>query len=238
MVFTRRERMIIAVTVIVLAALVLDRYALTPLLDSYSELQVKKDGLQSRMINAGSTMDRSRIQGRRWRKMLDDGMKWDPAGAESQIMHAARRWSYESGLKLTSLKPHRSEEKTELPIIEFRATASGSWRAVYRFLARAETAKIPIRIKSIRATSRKSGTDDLNVQLELSTIYSPDHKPKVKEVWKPQTPKKAEPVETRPVSEPATAPAETQPATAPTETQPATTPAETQPASSPAGEDK
>jgi len=43
--------------------------------------------------------------------------------------------------------------------------------AIARFLWRVETAGIPIRLKELQLGSRKEGTDDLTLQLRLSTLY-------------------------------------------------------------------
>ncbi len=229
MVFSRRERVIIVVATVVLASLVLDRFALTPLLDSYAAIQVKKEKLQSELIHAGSVLDRSRIQGRRWRTMLAGGMAGDPAAAESRLLHAVRAWSRDTGLSLVALKPHRSREKTELPIIEFRATAAGSWRSVYRFIQKAAAARMPIRIKTVRVTSRKSGTDDLNIHMNISTLYAPGSGPAAAEKGNAAA---------SPEKKPASGPAEAKPASAPAETKPASAAAETKPAIAPAKGEK
>jgi hypothetical protein len=48
---------------------------------------------------------------------------------------------------------------------------TGNMRAVARFLYLAETTTLPLRIRELQIGSRKEGTDDLSVQLKLSTLY-------------------------------------------------------------------
>jgi len=173
MAFTKRERLILLVMVAVLGALVLDRFALTPLLDRRQEVQTRRDALLSEMARAESLLHRRRVIGPRWRRMMAEGMKRDPGEAESQVLRAIGAWADEARLDLVSLRPERSDEETLLPEIEFRATGTGSMAAVSRFLWRLETAAIPLRVKALELASRREGTDNLSIQLKVSTLYLP-----------------------------------------------------------------
>jgi len=173
MTFSRRERLILLVTTVVLGALVLDRFALTPLLNRWDEVEDRKTLLMQKMTRAESFLKRRRVVEPRWRRMLKEGIKPDAGEAESQILHALGRWAGEAGLNLVSLQPERSTEETILPKVDFRATGTGSMRAVSRFLWHVETTNIPLRVESLQLTSRKDGADDLSLQVKLSTLYAP-----------------------------------------------------------------
>jgi Tfp pilus assembly protein PilO len=171
MILSRRERLIIAATLIAVAALVLDRYAVTPLLDARDAAEVQKQGLLDEMDRGRTMLASEREIGPKWQKMVAAGLRRDPTEAESQVLHAVGDWAMEAGLRLSSLKPDRAPEKKHLQEINFQATGTGSMNAVSRFLWRVETAGIPIRVKELQLGSRKEGTDDLTLQLRLSTIY-------------------------------------------------------------------
>ena len=172
MILTKRERLIISLTVIVVSILVLDRYLFTPLLDRYWAVEARKQRLLGEMKRAEILLSRQRQVGPRWRQMLAGGLRRDPAEAEGQIMHALGDWSEEAGLRLSSLKPERPREKTDLREITFHVTGSGSMNSISRFLWRLETAKVPIKVKIVELRSRKEGTDDLLLQsLRISTLY-------------------------------------------------------------------
>jgi hypothetical protein len=173
MTFSKRERIILVVAVVVFGALVLDRLALTPLLDRSAKVAARKAVLLSEMANAENLLERRRLIGPRWRRMIADGMKRDPGAAESQVLHALGDWADDAGLNLVSLKPERSTKETPLPEIDFRATGTGSMAAVSRFLWRLETAGIPLRVKTMQIGSRKEGLDDLSLQLQVSTLHVP-----------------------------------------------------------------
>ena len=173
MVFSQREKVIVAATLATLCVLVLDLYVLTPLLGEWVAVEAKRTDLSARMARAGSLIRRRRILGRTWRSMIDDGLKPDPAEAESQVLRSLRDWAYDARLNLSSLRPERSTEETELPEITVHAAGTGSMSAVSRLLWRIETAKIPLKIRMLQLGSRKDGTDDLSLHLKISTLYSP-----------------------------------------------------------------
>jgi hypothetical protein len=171
MILSRRERIIGILVLIALAALALDHYVLSPLLAQRAALGARREQLEADMQRAGSLLKRRRLIAPEWRKMLSSGLKRDPAEAESQILHALRNWSEEAGLSLTSLKPERSTDKAALREITVHAAGTGGMYAVSRFLWHLETAAIPVKVKRVHVISRKAGTDDLSLQVRLSTLY-------------------------------------------------------------------
>ena len=182
MVFTKREKNIIAVTIGVVCLLVMDFYVLTPLLSKRAAAQTDKARLLAELAQARNLLKRRQLLGPKWRSMLYDGMRRDPAEAESQLLRSLRNWSTEAGVKLSSLRPERSTEKTELPEVTIHVAGTGSMAAVSQLLWQIETARVPVKVKMMQLGSRKEGTDDLSVHLKLSTLYVPPGRPSSKQV--------------------------------------------------------
>jgi Tfp pilus assembly protein PilO len=177
MILSRRERLIIVVAATALAAAGLYYYVLTPLLDYRDALETQKQKALAELQRDTALLNHKREADPKWREMIAAGLKRDPAEAESQILHAVQDWSKETGLRLTSLKPERLPDKKSLQEISFQAVGTGSMNAVSRFLWRIETAKVPLRVKELQLGARKEGTDDLTLQLRLSTLYLPAQRP-------------------------------------------------------------
>ena len=177
MVISKRERYIIAGSALVLGVLGLDQFVLNPLLNGWSQAQRQKETLHREMTRSLAARTIAREQSPRWKQMVAAGIKPDPAEAESQALHAIRDWAVESGVTLAMVKPDRLTEKTHLPAISFQAGGAGSMEAIAKWLWRMQYAKIPIRITELQLASRKEGTDDLTVQLRLSTLYMPAQAP-------------------------------------------------------------
>ena len=171
MILTKRERLITALTLIAVSIFVLDRYVLTPFLDDYSALEARKQKLQGDMKRANSLVARRQQVDQKWQQMLAGSLKQDPVEAESQVLHALRDWSEQTGLNLSALRPERSTDKTDLREITFHTAGSGPMSSISRFMWCLETAEIPIKLKMIRLSSRKEGIDDLSLELRFSTLY-------------------------------------------------------------------
>lgn len=173
MVFTKREKIILAATIAALALLVLDAYVLTPLLDERQAVAARRDRLRAEMAQANAMLNRRRVLGRVLDRMMRDGMKRDPAEAESLFLRSLRDWCADAGLRLASLRPQRSTEKTPLPEITVDLAGTGPMAAVSRLILQIERARIPARIKMVQIGSRKDGYDDLSLHLKVSTLYAP-----------------------------------------------------------------
>jgi len=171
MILSKRERLIMVLTLAAVSILVLDHYVLTPLLDGRSSLQARKARLQGDMERANRLLTRRRQIDQRWNQMLTSSLKRDPGEAESQILHALGNWSEQTALNLSAIKPERSTEKTDVREITFHISGSGSMNSISRFVWCLETAEIPIKVKVLSLGSRKEGTDDLSLQLRFSTLY-------------------------------------------------------------------
>ncbi len=185
MVLSRRERYIVAATVGVLALALANHFVLGPLLDRRSEISAERDTMSARLEQAQSLLSRRGQVEPLWNAMRQS-LRSSPAEAESQIQHAVLDAAEEAGLALSLLKSERPADKTRLPQIAFQAAGTGSMRAVSRFLWRLETAQVPVRISELQLGSRKEGTDDLSVQLRLSTLclpaeFAPSASPKAAE---------------------------------------------------------
>jgi hypothetical protein len=173
MTFSKRERIILLLTLVAVGALVLDFFALTPLLKRIDEVETQRTVLLNRMTKAESVLSRRRVLAPRWRRMVTESLKDDPGAAESQVLHAIGDWAERARLNLTSVRPDRSAEETPLPEIDFRAAGTGSMSAVSRFLYGLQAADIPVKIKNLQLSSRREGSDSLSLQLTFSTLYVP-----------------------------------------------------------------
>ena len=172
MVLSKRERYVVAATIIAVSILVLDRIV-TPFMERRAQTEAQRQNLLREMERAMNQFARRRQMEQEWKEMLEAGLKRDVSEAESQVLHAVRNWSQESGLALSSVKPERIAQEGELQEITFQAAGTGSMRSVARFLWQLETAPLPLKVKELQLGSRKEGADDLSLQLRISALYLP-----------------------------------------------------------------
>jgi hypothetical protein len=102
--------------------------------------------------------------------MQAGGLGQDVSSAESQALQAIVNWTQAARLNLTALKPERASTQGQFQVIGFRIVATGPMRSISQLLWSIETAALPLRVTDFQITPRKEGTDDLTVQIGVSTI--------------------------------------------------------------------
>ncbi len=171
MILSRRERYIAIVAGAAVALLVLDHYAVTPLLERYSAAQAERQELAARLVQAQQTFDQRGRLNSRWNQMRETGLSSDPVEAESLLLHALNDWANETRLTLTSRKFEREKPGKYVGEIRFQVVGVGNMESVSRFLHMAEASPLPLRIKEMQIGMRREGADDLSLNLSMSTIY-------------------------------------------------------------------
>ena len=174
MVLSKRERYIALVTFMALAILLVDRLALGPILERKAEIDAEMQRVLGDLEHARVLFARKKQLLPRWEEMLEAGLRLGPAGAESQALHAVRNWSQEARLSLASLRPERVVEHDDMEEITFQASGTGGMGAVVEFLWQVENSAIPVRITELQLGTRKEGTDDLSLQVRISTLCRSD----------------------------------------------------------------
>ena len=170
MVLSKRERIIVLVTVIVVGALITDRFVLTPILSGLKQTEDKKQRLLAEVNEARSLFERRKLMERKWKTMLSDGLRSETE-AESRVARALQEWSEDAKLMLTSVKPERTAGDEGMQEITFVIAGRGSLDAVAWFLYQVETAELPVKVKNMQLGSTSESGDNMSLQLRLSAIY-------------------------------------------------------------------
>jgi type II secretory pathway component PulM len=108
--------------------------------------------------------------------MKKNGLKPDVAEAQSQLSHAVNEWAAQSGVNVSSTHsdtPTLVDQRSGFMQVNFQFTCTGTTSGVAKLLYQIESAKIPIRVDNLRIGSKKDGADDLEIQLNLSTLTMP-----------------------------------------------------------------
>lgn len=168
---SKRERIIGIATVMILAALVADRFVITPAMSKLEQLETQKQQLLAGLNEAQNLFERRRLMERRWQQLSAEGLKSE-SEAESQVLHALGQWAGESRLTLTSVKPQRlSAVKNGLQEMTFSVAGTGSLQGAARFLWHVERASLPVKIKDMQLGSANEQGDRMSLQLQLSALY-------------------------------------------------------------------
>lgn len=170
MALTTRERNIAIVVGAVAGLYLLDLVAFTPYLKAREKLASSIDAANVKLDAAMKLRKQQKELSRVWRDMNAGGLKSDVVEAESQLFHALRDWTHESGLNFSSSKPERATSEGKFTLINTHVSGTGPQAAITKLLWRLETATIPIRVTEMSVNARKEGADDLTVSLGVSTL--------------------------------------------------------------------
>jgi hypothetical protein len=172
MALSYRERLIAIGTGLAAVVFFGDRYALTPYLKARDEVAADVRVSGSKLHDATLRVTRARRMDQQLQEMLASGaLKTDQSVAQFQVLDAIGDWAREAGVNLTSRTPQPETRNDATQIIRLRAAGTCSTAAAARLLWRVETAPIPLKVDELTLTTRKPGSDDLAINLVVSTIW-------------------------------------------------------------------
>ncbi|HSV13035.1 MAG TPA: GspMb/PilO family protein, partial [Tepidisphaeraceae bacterium] len=129
--------------------------------------------LLDRQTAANDTLDRQRRLRPIWTEITHGGLKTDAAEADSQARHAVLEWMQSAGVNLKAVNPERTTNVNQFQVISFHVTGNAHMYSLARLLWSLETATIPVRVNDVQIKPQKEGTDDLTVDLSISTLCLP-----------------------------------------------------------------
>jgi hypothetical protein len=170
MTLNKREKNIGIVLGVTLLGLVLWEVVLQPYFDAISAIKVQLAAKQKEWEDDSSVFNHRKRLKPVWTEITAGGLSADQSKAETQALNSASDWAYAAGVNITALKSERTTDAGPFLIISFHVIGDASTPAIARMLYSVETATIPVRVDDMQITPRKEGTDDLTVQLSLSTL--------------------------------------------------------------------
>lgn len=170
MVLTQRERHIVTATIVTLSLLGVYQFVVTPYFDHRKTIAEERKKLDDEKETASHLFSRQDRLRKVWTEIQKGGLKTDPSEADSQVYNALLNWAATAGVDVPALKPDRSMQEGKFQINSYHVMLSGPLRAMSRMLWAVETANIPVRVNEIQIRPQKEGTDDLSVQLSVSTL--------------------------------------------------------------------
>ena len=173
MVLSKREKYIVICTVAILAAFVLDRYALSPLLAMREETRTRKQQVTAQWDKGFGLLDRQKLMEKRWNQYSEQGISEKASDTTSRVLHELRNWSGQYGVNLSSITPDRVSSKKEenFQEITFLVSGTGNMNSIGHFLYQLEHTTLPLRLKDIQLSSRQEAADDMSLQVRVSAIH-------------------------------------------------------------------
>ncbi len=169
MAISTRERYIVIVLLVAVAALVFDRLLLGWYLDVRSDLVDQRTAKSNALDQAHLTLRRE-LQLRQLVANMNGSLSADSATAEAQLLHQLHDWEQQAGVSGGSFQRSRIDQEHGYTRLTFQIAAVGSQASVAGLIYRLETAVIPLRIESTMVRPKAEGSDELQVHVTVSTL--------------------------------------------------------------------
>jgi hypothetical protein len=174
---TKRERNIGIIAIGVLGSMCFYHFLLEPYQTRQGEITKQRRVVDDGLRQATSLFNREARLRKIWDDMQKEGLKLGEYDATSQAMHSVLEWARSAGVVVRTTKEDRARQVDPFEVISIHVTGVGPLRAVSRLIWSIETASIPVGISDVRINSAPEGTDNLTVQMTISTICLQSEKP-------------------------------------------------------------
>jgi hypothetical protein len=166
--------MIAAVVGISVLIFVGDYYVVEPWLSASADVAAQQAKVTDELRKAKSVFDTRRAVNDQWRALMQNGLTTNAADASVKTQHALTEWAGAARVNLESQKSDTPVQVGDFQQLRITITGSGSMAGIARLIWDIETGPLPLQMGEMRIQSRKDGTDDLGLQLTLTTlVYSP-----------------------------------------------------------------
>lgn len=176
MILSKRERLVAIIALVVAVGFGLEFYLVSPLMERRALADTNMAKFREKNVEPTQKRIReNRANEKRLAEMAAVGLDLDFNNAKFVLLQAVDNWGRESGLSISQRSGDRPEQEKQFQKITLHLTTTGNMASIARFLWRVNTAAIPARISDLQITPRREGTDDLQLQVSISTIcFAPE----------------------------------------------------------------
>jgi hypothetical protein len=165
-----RQRLLVLLSAAAIALLVADKIIITPLIAGWKERSDRIGELKKSITRGVLVLQRDTRIRQRWDSMHNSTLPEDLSEAENEVLKAFERWSADSSLSISSIKPQWKRTADDFMTLEYRADAFGTMSSLVRFLHNVEKDPLALRVESVEITSRDDTGQMLALSLQVSGL--------------------------------------------------------------------
>jgi type IV pilus assembly PilO-like protein len=147
-----------------------DKLIFSPLTQSWKERAARITELRKSVTQGAQLLEREQSIRRHWESMRTNTLPNQVSVAESQVFKAFDRWSQDSQISITSIKPQEKQNADDYRTIEFRVDAFGSLSTLTRFLYNVEKDPLALKVEAVEISSRDNEGQQLTLGLQVSGL--------------------------------------------------------------------
>ena len=165
-----RQHVLAVVAIVAVALLAGDKFVLSPLTQSWKERTDRIAELRKSVSQGSQLITREQLIRTRWDHMRTNMLPNNTAVAENEVLRAFERWSQDSRISITAIKPQWKRAADDYLTLECRADAFGSMQAVTRFLYEVEKDPLALKVEAVEITTRDNDGQQLSLGLQVSGV--------------------------------------------------------------------
>jgi hypothetical protein len=165
-----RQQVLAIAAIAGIALLASDRLLIAPLTARWKERATRIADLKKSVTQGARLLEREHIIQARWDSMRTNTLPDNASAAENEMLKAFERWSQDSRISISSIKPQWKRTGEDSVTLEYRADALGSMPALTRFLYEVEKDPLAIKVEGVEITSRDNDGQQLSLGLQVSGL--------------------------------------------------------------------
>ncbi|HEY0455773.1 MAG TPA: hypothetical protein VGE41_05325 [Verrucomicrobiae bacterium] len=147
-----------------------DKLVLSPLTKTWKEHSERIKELRNLIAQGNQTMARERTVFSKWDSMRTNTFANETSVAEDQLLKAFERWSQDSRISITSIRPQWRRNADDYMTLECRADAFGSMQTLTRFIYDVEKDPMALKVEVVEITSHDNDGQQLSLGLQVSGL--------------------------------------------------------------------
>ena len=165
-----RQHLLVVVAAVAVALWAGDSLVLTPLIKSWGERKTTIKELRESITKGRKVLATERNIRERWDGMRTNTLPKEISQAEGRVLKSFDKWSQDSRISITSIKPQPKQNTDEYMTIEFRVDGFGSLAAVTRFLYEVEKDPLGLKVDLVELSARENDGSQVTLALQVSGL--------------------------------------------------------------------
>src|SRR3954452_13322827 len=170
MTITNRQKLLSILAITAIAIWVGDKMILTPLTNLWKTRNTRIAELNKSISSGSVAWGRSQSIRGRWEQMRTNTLPAETSVAENEVLRAFERWSQDSRISITSIRPQWKRTADDYMTMECRADAAGDIQALTRFLYDVEQDPMAFKVEIVEITSHDNNGQQLSLALQVSGL--------------------------------------------------------------------
>jgi len=163
-----RQRFLTYLAATAIALWAVDTLVVAPLTRAWKERSERITQLRTQVNQGQALIGRRDSIRSRWDSMRTNTLPKEVSTAENQVLQAFYRWSSESGITISSVKPQWKNSGEDYATFECRVDASGPLSTVTKFIYDVERDPLALKVESIELSAK----DNEGQQIVLGLLVS------------------------------------------------------------------